>query len=163
MFLCVWVSVSIHLFLCVWVCACVGVRVCVCVLLSIIIAAPPTHFGRTMGRMHYDSESLKISMLATCSSTHSFAHTPHSLASLARRCVRSLTRSLTHSLPSSWNIFVQFSTCPESLCIKVKVQRSWVRALLMAKPDTRLKVLPKTSFRKGVKEWTDGPSFRGAS
>ena len=34
--------------------------VCACVSLSVVIAAPLTRFGLTMGRMHCDSEPLKI-------------------------------------------------------------------------------------------------------
>ena len=92
-------------------------RVCVCgwVSLSVIIAAPLTRFGCTMGRMHCDSEPLKIGTLVMSHSLiRSLVRLHRSLTrllrtarfillpSLARCCIHSFARSLTHSLPSSW-------------------------------------------------------------
>ena len=70
---------------------------------------------------------------------HSFARTAHSfacsalLASLARtlHCALSFARSLAHPLApelmGQWNIFVQFSRCPESLCVEKKPMRNFCR------------------------------------
>ena len=88
------------------VCVCVCVRACVS--LSVVIAAPLTRFGRRMGRMHSDSEPLKISTLSmshllirslVCS-RHSLACSAQ-LAFLAPHCVRSLVGSLARSLTRS--------------------------------------------------------------
>ena len=77
------------------VCACMCV--CACVSLSVVIAAPLTRFGRTMGRMHYDSEPLKFGTLVMSHSLIRSLVCSALLDSLARRCVRSLARSLTRS------------------------------------------------------------------
>ena len=76
-------------------CVCVfGVRVCVA--LCVVIVAPLTRFGLTMGRMHYDSEPLKIDTLEIRPLTRSLApltrlfHT----ARFARAPLRSFARSL---------------------------------------------------------------------
>ena len=59
-------AARLYVFVCVsvCVCVCVCVRVCmcvrVCVSLSVVIAAALTRFGRTMDRMHCDSEPLEI-------------------------------------------------------------------------------------------------------
>ena len=97
-----------------------------CVSLSVIIAAPLTRFGCTMGRMHCDSEPLKIGMLVMSHSLiRSLVRLHRSLTrllrtarfillpSLARCCVHSFARSLTHSLPSSWDngIFLSNFQC----------------------------------------------------
>ena len=70
---------------CVCVCVCLCARVCVCVhacvSLSVIIAAPLTRFGRTMGRMHCDLEPLEMSTLVMS----------HSLIRSLVRSHRSLT------------------------------------------------------------------------
>ena len=121
-------SVRAHVF--VYVCACACVCMCVrvflseCFSLSLVIAALLTRFGRTMGRMHCDSEPLKIGTLVMSHSLirslvrlhRSLTRLLHTarfilLASLARCYVRSLARSL--SFPSSWDngIFLSNFQC----------------------------------------------------
>ena len=99
---------------------------CACASLSVVIAAPLTRFGRTMGRMHCDSEPLKFGTLVMGHSLiRSLVRLHRSLTrllrtarfillpSLARCCVHSFARSLTHSLPSSWDngIFLSNFQC----------------------------------------------------
>ena len=106
------------LILVVRVCACACAYVCACVSLSVVIAARLTRFGRTMGRMHYDSESLKFGKFGSNEPlTHPLTHLLRT-ARFARTPLRSFVRSLAHSLDpelvGQWNVFVQFSMCPES-------------------------------------------------
>ena len=74
-----------------------------------------TRFGRTMGRMHCDSEPLKIGTLVM---SHSLIRSPvrshRSLTRLlgtacfARAPLRSFARSLIHLLPNSWDNGISF-------------------------------------------------------
>ena len=92
-------SLSLSIPFCVCVCGCARVWVCACVF---VFCYP-------------SSLQLRQLILATqwVECTCSLAPFPHSLASLTRRCVRSLTRWLTHSLPSSWDngIFLSNFQC----------------------------------------------------
>ena len=73
--------------------ACVCVCMCTCVSLSVIIAAPLTRFGCTIG----DSEPLAHPL------TSSLAPVTHSLAPDCSLHTARFARLLTHSLPSSWD------------------------------------------------------------
>ena len=85
---------------------CTFVCVCVCISLSVIIAAPLICFSRTMSRMTMKSTHRVVghSLLRSYSlAPHTHLLSPHcSLCLRAPQFVQPLTRSTTHSHPSSW-------------------------------------------------------------
>ena len=87
-------------------CGCGCVCVCACVLLFFVIAAPLIRFGRTMGRMTMKSTHTVLGHSLLCSyslAPHTHLLSPHcSLCLRAPQFVQPLTRSTTHSHPSSW-------------------------------------------------------------
>ena len=72
-----------------------------------------------MDRMHYDSEPLKFGMLVMTNEplTQPLTHLLRT-ARFARAPLRLFARLLAHTLApeliGQWDVFVQFSMCPES-------------------------------------------------
>ena len=91
-----------------WYLVCVRVYVrarlcvCACVLLSFVIAAPLTRFGRTMGRMTIKSTRRVLVHSLVCSLVHSCRTLIRFLRTACFARALHCAHSFAHLLPSSW-------------------------------------------------------------